>query len=738
MLNLLNTHVSFTKKGHCSPRTDNQEKLANARESLSSLHTFTFNFLKNQSPSRIKYKELENSRVEIPHSQEEKIASLLANATYTQLDIHQQCDSDEDEDPRSSFSSSNTTSERNIHDSPSPSPSPPATPLLIHSELDLSATEPFPDYYESCEQNMALIDKDLEEVYKNAILKVFEESMRIKELDSSLTSVHPFTSQVDCPVTIDNHPSPAQSGISHVSQPTPFGDVTARSQTELISASEPSSAITVHANREKVASMTSVSQTGASLDNTGAHFNRVPVQRITSEVAPMPTIAPQSISSVNTGVKTRQIPSMSSSSTSTVSSGKSAGQTPPVASASHVISHTSDSEICNGQNNQYNRLSILSPQSALSGSLSDYNAGQTFFAALSGSLSLSGNICSGQAPSRALSIDAIVTPDEPPTPNFQPPIGTGRPVPGAAFQPAPNAELKRRVHEAGERKLNILEEIKIILRADTMRGDIQRRFTAMTNIVLRMEWILFRRDAKPNGTRTKEFLSSSVVEEVEELAIPMVQYLAWLDKKLQSELSISRQVLHSVIQIAKDQDLDVYQRFRQTAQMIIGNLRKPRPLEKHLLTVFQDLYDTYVYSSFLNIRNRQILREDKVHLERDNLTRLLIAGWDVLNRAIENYNEIITISNDLKNRFVEPIMDRLPNSHKIWEEEWEEHQRQCEIQRQVELAQLWAEAEESAQAEAQRQEFARTQDRAMAEFRAQMLAHGQGFGQWHVDCRISV
>lgn len=181
-----------------------------------------------------------------------------------------------------------------------------------------------------------------------------------------------------------------------------------------------------------------------------------------------------------------------------------------------------------------------------------------------------GSICSSQTPRRTLSIDETAMLDVPPTPHFQSPIGTGRPLPGATPGPAPNPQIQRRLHEAEERKLNILEEMKIILRADHMKDDIQRRFTAMTNIILRMECILFRRDMKPDGTRTREFLSAPIVGEVQELAIPMVQYLAWLDKKLESELRMSQQVLHWIIQIAKNQNLDVYQRFRQTARVIIG------------------------------------------------------------------------------------------------------------------------------------------------------------------------
>jgi hypothetical protein len=133
-----------------------------------------------------------------------------------------------------------------------------------------------------------------------------------------------------------------------------------------------------------------------------------------------------------------------------------------------------------------------------------------------------------------------------------------------------------------------------------------------------------------------------------------------------------------------------------------------------------------VYSNFLSIRNRQILQENRPNITRANLTRLLIAGWDVLVRSIENYNETITINNDLKNRFVEPVMQRLPNSHDIWEEEWKKNQEQWELEREMELKRLLAEAEDMGNTEAQRQETVQAETRAMADFRTQPRVHRQG------------
>ncbi|KJK61870.1 hypothetical protein P875_00086620 [Aspergillus parasiticus SU-1] len=747
----MSPRVNITKKRRWSPRMEDQQKLANAKKNLSSLHTFTFNLMKNKTSPRIKYRD---SQVEILHSDSERITSMLGDATHTPLDLHEQFDSDEDQGRPLSSSSSNTSSRRSIHGSPN-TPITPVTPLLVHSELEISSTEPFPDYYESCEQNTAVIDKDHEEAYNNAIGKVFEESVRMRELGAGITpaTISPLATHVGCPVTIDSYPRQEKSNISLTSHSALRSETTGRTQssTAPTSVSRISPTTPVRADSNKGASMTSASLARTTLEYTGAHLNRTSnatstiyndasVRDFAFGAAPTSTIAPPFMVDGRSGIQAWHIPSIPSSSTSNDWSERALGQPSPVASVSQTAPGTSDTRIRNDQNNQYYGLSFHSSQSTIPGSINSHNAGQTFFTLPQDSMSVSGSVCSSQTSKRTLSIDDMAMPDVLPTPNFQPPIGTGRPLPGATPRPASNPRMQRRLHEAEERKLNILEEMKIILRADHMKDDVQRRFTAMTDIILRMEWILFRRDVKPDGTRTKEFLSAPIVGEVQELVIPMVQYLAWLDKKLACELNIAKQVLHWIIQIAKDEDLDVYQRFRQMARVIIRDLRKPRPLEKHLLAVFQDLYDAYVYGDFLDIRNRQILQEEGFHIERDNLTRLLIAGWDILNRAIENYNEIITINLDIKSRFIDPVMERLPRSYEIWEEEWDDHQRQCEIQRNMDLEKLWMEAEERACAEAQEQEVARAQARAMAEFRAQMQWPGQrqGYGQWHVDSRIPV
>lgn len=71
------------------------------------------------------------------------------------------------------------------------------------------------------------------------------------------------------------------------------------------------------------------------------------------------------------------------------------------------------------------------------------------------------------------------------------------------------------------------------------------------------------------------------------------------------------------------------------------------------------MYDTFVYTAFLRIRNRQILLEDIVDIERSEITRLLIALWDILCRAIEKYNLYFDIMVSAEKKYLMPAFRKL-------------------------------------------------------------------------------
>lgn len=105
------------------------------------------------------------------------------------------------------------------------------------------------------------------------------------------------------------------------------------------------------------------------------------------------------------------------------------------------------------------------------------------------------------------------------------------------------------------------------------------------------------------------------------------------------------------------------------------HLKKPRSLERRLLSAFLGVYDSYIYTMFLRIYNRQIVQET-IPPPGNQLSRHLIGLWDVLNRSIENYELYVNMMVDMRDTFFGPVMEELARCPELWQESWDRHQEQ--------------------------------------------------------------
>jgi hypothetical protein len=95
-----------------------------------------------------------------------------------------------------------------------------------------------------------------------------------------------------------------------------------------------------------------------------------------------------------------------------------------------------------------------------------------------------------------------------------------------------------------------------------------------------------------------------------------------------------------------------------------------------------------VHTTFLRLRNRQILREDIPNTDRMDLSRHLLAIWDVLTRCIDNYAIYTFTTCDIRDRYLAPAMKELRCAPELWSQCWElslqgEHQETPEIRAQA-------------------------------------------------------
>ncbi|OJJ47078.1 hypothetical protein ASPZODRAFT_166327 [Penicilliopsis zonata CBS 506.65] len=219
----------------------------------------------------------------------------------------------------------------------------------------------------------------------------------------------------------------------------------------------------------------------------------------------------------------------------------------------------------------------------------------------------------------------------------------------------------------------LLDEVRFLLANPRLKLPIRRRFTAMTNMVIRMNYIIFQQETR---VPIRFFLAEEKdLSEIKILATEIIKYLAIIDLQLQEQVDVAVRVRYILSEIEKDNDISAYTRYQRMAQVVMIHLKKPRPLERRLLSVFLELYDEYVYTGFLRTSNRQLVLEDEeVNVDRSEVSRLLIALWDILNRVIENYELYVKSMKEMKAQFFAPALDTLQNSPEIWEESWDKHQ----------------------------------------------------------------
>ncbi|PYH67341.1 uncharacterized protein BO88DRAFT_465808 [Aspergillus vadensis CBS 113365] len=264
-----------------------------------------------------------------------------------------------------------------------------------------------------------------------------------------------------------------------------------------------------------------------------------------------------------------------------------------------------------------------------------------------------------------------------------------------------------------ERKKSTLEQMRAMTSSEHMSLTTKTRFIDMSNTVLRLELLLFRRHATPVDPVLG--LTKDEVKEVMHHLEELKKCIGIVDHILQQELTWARRVEYSVKQIAEDTQYNVVTRFRNMTELILkqskakqtqltpthsSHLNKPRPSERDLLTVFLDFFDAYIYTDFMNDYQRQLPVKENWNPVRVEMTRALIAVWDLINRAIESYDAIIRVTVDIKERYTEPHYREMQETPQAWRSAMLAHHIEGERERQRQAAQR-AEARKVAYEQAQ-------------------------------------
>ncbi|KAJ5320607.1 hypothetical protein PENANT_c033G01675 [Penicillium antarcticum] len=272
--------------------------------------------------------------------------------------------------------------------------------------------------------------------------------------------------------------------------------------------------------------------------------------------------------------------------------------------------------------------------------------------------------------------DTTVTPNKEPFPDFDAETcGPNRNRYEAewarAFRQAVQEDIRTRYiepyiipHNLGEpftRSNMLLEDIKDLLADPHMRQTTRNQFLTMVNHTLHLHQVIFH--------HSDQFLDTKEITEARYLVDIVLSYMGWIDGKLRDQVSAAEQVSVVLEQLSKEKTT-VIERYSRMATVVSAHLKKPRPLERRLLTVFLDFYETWVHTTFLRLRNHQILVEDIPVLARIDLSRRIIAVWDVLSRCIENYSLYTWATRTIRTKYFAPAIDLMSETPDIWQKSW--------------------------------------------------------------------
>ena len=155
------------------------------------------------------------------------------------------------------------------------------------------------------------------------------------------------------------------------------------------------------------------------------------------------------------------------------------------------------------------------------------------------------------------SIIALPSPTESPNSPSEPPPGVATAGERArSWRPMSAAEME---------KHNALEDMKLGLADPTLKPNIQQRFMAMANLVLRLEYLLFRQ----HGPRPQLLLTERDLWEANTMAGEIVRYLITIDEKLQALVDDAYRVGYIMSEISKDARATTWVRYRRMANVVM-------------------------------------------------------------------------------------------------------------------------------------------------------------------------
>ncbi|KAL2788393.1 hypothetical protein BJX66DRAFT_340318 [Aspergillus keveii] len=217
------------------------------------------------------------------------------------------------------------------------------------------------------------------------------------------------------------------------------------------------------------------------------------------------------------------------------------------------------------------------------------------------------------------------------------------------------------VHE--KQKLRMREKIHCtLLYSEDIPMHFRRRFTALTNMVIDMEFIFFRANHFPR--EPLRFVTQESLEKVRYYGTEMLRYLSRLGTTLnQSKITaLSSQCL--VSQVAARTDITALGRFQKMAEIA-------RTFEQEFFELFSKFYDAFFFDDFHIMYNNYLVKKPETERVPPILVDVsyhLNSVYKILNRLVEDYRILKETHIEIGEKYLQPVLEELSQGPGVWEQ----------------------------------------------------------------------
>ncbi|KAJ5963233.1 uncharacterized protein N7479_003109 [Penicillium vulpinum] len=219
--------------------------------------------------------------------------------------------------------------------------------------------------------------------------------------------------------------------------------------------------------------------------------------------------------------------------------------------------------------------------------------------------------------------------------------------------------------DPSQRSQAVLEQLRNILAEPQMRSKIREKFITIINATLQSNLVIFH--------QSPEFLAPKEIKHGKRHLDTILKHIEFMEDMLKEQLKTAQRVSYALEGISAEVS-SAYERLRKMATVVVKNMKKPRQLEQRLLALYMDMYEEWIHTPFLRLRQRQLLDEEPPNFPRTKISRQVLIVWEIVNRCIEIYRTLTWITLEIKRKYFAPVMGYLCDSPDTWEKCWEQYQ----------------------------------------------------------------